>query len=153
MGVFTAGGTRRNAGTVATTSIADPEVKINEDLYDTRRYSANDAVPEGSIKRVLVKAGAVMRQSELTALFPPATFASVAPATGATAGGTAITITGTNLDGTTAITIGGAAVTSLVVVSDTRITAVTPAGTAGAKNIVFTDDGGTVTATAAFTYA
>ena len=48
-------------------------------------------------------------------------------------GGTAITITGTSLTGATSVTVGGVAATSVVVVSSISITAVTPAGTAGAK--------------------
>ncbi len=82
----------------------------------------------------------------------PPTISSVSPSWGLTVGGTAITIAGTNLTGATSVTVGGAAATSLVVVSATSITAVTPAGTAGAKNVVVTTPGGTATATNAFTY-
>ena len=77
---------------------------------------------------------------------------SVSPATGSTAGGTAITITGTSLTGATSVTVGGVAATSVVVVSSTSITAVTPAGTVGAKSVAVTTPSGTATATNAFTY-
>ena len=84
--------------------------------------------------------------------FAPPTISSVSPANGSTAGGTAITITGTSLTGATSVTVGGVAATSVVVVSSTSITAVTPAGTVGAKSVAVTTPSGTATATNAFTY-
>ena len=81
------------------------------------------------------------------------TISAVSPSTGTTSGGTTITITGTNLIGTTAVTVGGTAATSVTVVSPTQVTAVTPAGTAGAKDVVLTTAGGSVTAAGSFTYA
>ena len=84
------------------------------------------------------------------------TVTSVVPNSGPIAGGTAITITGTNFTGAS-VTIGGVAPTSVVVVSPTQITAVTPTGPASsinvAANLVVTTLGGTVTKTSAFTYA
>ena len=77
---------------------------------------------------------------------------SVTPNSGATAGGTAITITGANLTGAISVTVGGIAATSVVVVSSTSITAVTPAGTAGAKSVAVTTPDGTATAENAFTF-
>ena len=43
------------------------------------------------------------------------------------AGGTSVTITGTNFTGATAVTFGGTAATGVTVVSATSITATTPA--------------------------
>ena len=84
--------------------------------------------------------------------FAPPTVSSVSPTSGSTAGGTAITITGASLTGATSVTVGGVAATSVVVVSSTSVTAVTPAGTAGAKSVALTTPGGTATATNAFTF-
>jgi formylglycine-generating enzyme required for sulfatase activity len=83
---------------------------------------------------------------------PAPTVSSVSPTSGSTLGGTAITITGTNLTGASSVTVGGVAATSVVVVSSTSITAVTPAGTAGAKTIAVTTAGGTASLTNGFTY-
>jgi uncharacterized protein (TIGR03437 family) len=81
-------------------------------------------------------------------------FSSTYPIYGSVAGGTAITITGTGFTGATSVTVGGVVATSLVVVSDTSITCVTPAGTVvGQANIVITTPGGTATGTNAFLYA
>lgn len=103
-------------------------------------------------REILWRPGQVITQTELDEAFPAATFTSITPATGTTAGGTPFTIKGTNLGGTTGVTIGVAA-TSVVVVDDNTVTGVTGATTAGAKNVVIADDSGNVTATNAFTYA
>jgi formylglycine-generating enzyme required for sulfatase activity len=84
---------------------------------------------------------------------PAPTLTSVSPASGPIAGGTTITLTGTNLTGTTSVTVGGAAATNVQVVSATTVTAVTPAGTAGARNVTVTTPGGSATRTGGFTYA
>lgn len=79
--------------------------------------------------------------------------ASISPASGPLAGGQTVTVTGTGLTGATALTIGGTAATSLTVVSDTQLTAVTPAsGSGGAKNVVVTTPAGSHTATDAYAY-
>jgi hypothetical protein len=81
------------------------------------------------------------------------TVTSVASASGPVAGGATVTITGTNLTGTTSVTIGGVAATAVTVVSATSITATTPAHGAGTVNIVVTTPGGTGTGTGLYTYA
>jgi formylglycine-generating enzyme required for sulfatase activity len=85
-------------------------------------------------------------------LYATPTISSVSPNTGSTSGGTAITITGTNLTGASSVTIGGVAATSVSVVSSTTVTAVTPAGSAGAKTVSITTPGGTANLTSGFTY-
>lgn len=81
---------------------------------------------------------------------------SIAPNFGATTGGTAITITGTGFDDATAtVTVGGVAATAVNVVNATTITATTPAGTAGARDVVVTNPTtgpGTDTLVGGFTY-
>jgi alpha-tubulin suppressor-like RCC1 family protein len=87
-----------------------------------------------------------------TYVAPPPTLASLSPASGVTAGGTSVTLTGTNFTGATDVTIGGAAATSVVVVNDTTLTATTPAGTAGTASVLVTTPGGTNAANTLFTY-
>ncbi|MCX5650237.1 MAG: SUMF1/EgtB/PvdO family nonheme iron enzyme [Planctomycetota bacterium] len=77
---------------------------------------------------------------------------SVTPASGVTAGGTTITIRGSGLTSATTVTIGGAAATSVTVVNPTTLTVVTPAGSAGARDVVVSAFGGTATAVRAFEY-
>ena len=66
----------------------------------------------------------------------PPTVTSISPTSGTTAGGTSVTITGTNFVAGATVTIGGSSCTSVVVVSSTSITCTTPAGTAGAQDVV-----------------
>ncbi len=68
---------------------------------------------------------------------------SVSPTNGSTAGGTSVTIKGTNFTGATAVKFGSANATSYTVVSATQIIAVAPAGTAGIVDITVTTAGGT----------
>ncbi|MCX5664656.1 MAG: SUMF1/EgtB/PvdO family nonheme iron enzyme [Planctomycetota bacterium] len=67
---------------------------------------------------------------------PAPIISSVTPSFGPAAGGTAITILGSSLSTVTSVTIGGVAATNVMVVSATVVTAVAPAGTGGAKNVV-----------------
>jgi hypothetical protein len=84
---------------------------------------------------------------------PPApTLTSVTPATGSSLGGSAVTLSGTNFTGATAVSFGGIPATSFTVASPTSITATTPAASAGAVSVSVTTPGGTATSTNAFTY-
>lgn len=81
------------------------------------------------------------------------TVTSTSPSSGSTLGGTSITIVGTNFTGATAVTIGGVAATSFSVTDSTHIAATTPAGSAGAVNVVVTTPVGTGTGVGVYTYA
>ena len=78
---------------------------------------------------------------------------SVSPSAGAVAGGTVIEIRGTGLAGVRSVTVGGTPATSVVVVNPTTVTAVTPAGTAGARDVVVTTSAGNATLVGGFLYA
>lgn len=89
----------------------------------------------------------------LHVLNPAPTVDSVDVATGPTLGGTSVTITGSGFQDGAAVTFDGVAATSVVWNSDTSITAVTPAGSAGAVDVVVTNYLGLPgTLVGAFTY-
>jgi hypothetical protein len=71
----------------------------------------------------------------------PATVSSVSPNTGTTAGGTPVTITGTNFAAGATVTFGSNAAPNVVVVSSTQITTTTPAGSAGGVTVTVTNPG------------
>ncbi|MBV8084129.1 MAG: IPT/TIG domain-containing protein [Chloroflexi bacterium] len=78
---------------------------------------------------------------------------SIAPNSGPTAGGTNVTITGTNFENGATVTIGGTAATNVSVVSDTSITASSSAHAGGAANVVVSDpDGNSGTLNNGYTY-
>lgn len=84
---------------------------------------------------------------------PPApTITDVSPVSGSVLGGTEITITGTNLNSTTSVTIDGVEVTEFTVVSNTSVLAITPAGTVGAKDVTLTANAFDATLEGGFTY-
>jgi hypothetical protein len=84
---------------------------------------------------------------------PRPTISTVTPASGPLAGGTAVTITGTNLTSAATATIGGKALVALTVTEPDTITGTTPAGdAAGAVDVVVSDAGGTATLAGGFTY-
>jgi hypothetical protein len=68
---------------------------------------------------------------------------SLSPNQGPVSGGTTVTLTGTNLSGTTAVRFDGVAATSFTVNSATQITVVTPPHAAGAAAVTVTTPGGT----------
>ncbi len=68
---------------------------------------------------------------------------SLSPTFGSTLGNTTVTLTGKNFTGATAVKFGATAATSFNVVSDTSITAVSPAGSAGQVNVTVTTGVGT----------
>ncbi len=74
----------------------------------------------------------------------------VAPSGGPSAGGTRVTIDGTDLGGATSVKFGSMAATSFTVnAKGTEIKAVAPAHAAGSVNVVVTTPGGTSTVSAA----
>ncbi len=88
---------------------------------------------------VTTAGGAVSAADQYTYVAAP-TVTSISPAKGPAAGGTTVTITGTNFSGATGVTFDGTAA-SYTVNSDTQITATAPAGT-GTANIRVTTAGG-----------
>ena len=87
----------------------------------------------------------------LTVNSPAPTITSITPSSGSTAGGTVVTITGTNFTGATSVTFGGVAA-SFTVVNLTTITATTPAGAAGTASVLVTTPGGTNASNTLYTY-
>ncbi len=83
----------------------------------------------------------------------PPYIAGASPASGSSAGGTAITVSGNNFTGATSVTVDGSSA-AFTVVSDTSITATTPAHAAGAVDVRVVSSGGTsaLSSNARFTY-
>ena len=88
----------------------------------------------------------------LRSLTPPPTITALTPASGTTAGGTSVTITGTNLTGTLQVRFGGETAISYSVQSATTVKAMTGAHEAGMVNVSVGTTHGTVTMANAFTY-
>ncbi|TAJ17819.1 MAG: cell shape-determining protein [Dehalococcoidia bacterium] len=79
---------------------------------------------------------------------------AIAPSTGFTGGGTAVTLTGTGFTPGATVTFGGLAASNVSVVSSTQIVATTPPGTVGSAVVLVTNPGGLISGLASgFTYS
>jgi hypothetical protein len=98
------------------------------------------------------KASIQNKMSNGVAYVPAVTISAVSPTSGSTAGGTAVTITGTNFQAGATVSFGGtpATVTS---VAATSISVVTPSHAAATVDVVVANpDGSGATSSASFTY-
>ena len=83
----------------------------------------------------------------------PPTITAISPSSGLTGGGTLVTLSGTDFVSGATVTIGGNTATGVVFGSATSITATTPSGTPGARDVVVTNpDNWSGTLTGGFTY-
>jgi hypothetical protein len=81
------------------------------------------------------RTGTITPQAPYPDATSPPQVTSVTPNTGLAAGGTAVTISGTNFTGATAVTFGGTAATAVTVVNPNTITATSPAKAAGTYDV------------------
>ncbi|MFL6116906.1 MAG: IPT/TIG domain-containing protein [Catenulispora sp.] len=105
----------------------------------------------GAVQVTVVASGGTSNGLTYTYRAVP-TLTSLTPNQGTVAGGTSVTLAGTHFVSATAVKFGGVAATSFTVVSDTQITAVAPAGTAGPVTATVTTVGGTSTDTVYYYY-
>ncbi|MDP9835267.1 uncharacterized protein YhjY with autotransporter beta-barrel domain [Neorhizobium huautlense] len=106
----------------------------------------------GPVDIVVTTAGGSVTLAGGFTYVPAPTLTSVSPPDGPTSGGTSVVITGTNLSNVSAVSFGATAAASFTLDSATQITATTPAGSAGAVDVVVTSVGGSVALTGGFTY-
>lgn len=156
MTFYNAAGTKLSkSGVLALTqtpAVADPPLQFTAPVYQSY-----DSDPQGgsnfeSQSRLAFASGEIVATSLIAGMFVAATIASIVPATGPAAGGTNVTIKGTDFAGASGATFGGTAATNFKVVDNTTITCTTPAKTASTVDVVVTDDSGTVTKTGGFIF-
>lgn len=155
--------TPREAALIAASKVSTQRVSAIADDYEDwigDQVTSADAVlalleASGTSKNpatVMTNAQAVYDSIESD----PATVTSVTrtggAAAGAQAGGTIVSIVGTNLTEVTSVTFGGVAGTALTHDDDTHLTVTTPAHAAGAVNVVAVSAEGNGTLTNGYTY-
>lgn len=96
--------------------------------------------------------GTATDSTSFTYVYPAPTITKITPITGATTGGTRVTITGTHLTGVSAVDFGATAGTSVTSKSSTQLTVLTPAHRPGAVPVSVTARGGTTTRATGFTF-
>lgn len=124
---------------------------MTEEVWQS--YTAENTTRFDGAQRLLFRKGQVVPQVALDALFKDATVTSFSPAGGPAAGGTPMTIRGTNFGGVLGVTVGGTAATQVRAVDETTITCVAPAHATGPVSVIVQDDANNVTASGNFTYA
>jgi hypothetical protein len=98
------------------------------------------------------------RSSTLASAFtyvtlPPPTISAISPSSGSTAGGTTVTLTGTNFASGATVSIGGVAATGVTVLSATSLRAVTGPRAAGVADVVVAVGTQSATLARGYTYA
>jgi hypothetical protein len=106
----------------------------------------------GPVDVVVATVGGTATKTGGFGYVPVPTLASVSPAGGPTGGGTSVTITGTGFTGATSVSFGSSPAAGFVVNSDTQITALSSAHSAGSVDVTVATPGGTATKTSGFGY-
>lgn len=133
---------------VATATVTRPDADIN-----ARTLAAATALNAEKARLTAASGNNTAAIAAINALnTAPVTVMSVSPSSAVHGVATPVIIQGSGFTGATAVNIGGAC-TSMVVVNPGEITCVTPAASvAGTSNVVVTAPGGTGTDTGAFIY-
>ncbi|MFI1012661.1 IPT/TIG domain-containing protein [Streptomyces sp. NPDC020965] len=152
MGLYRENGTRITKAAFPAVPLDDPPVRVTEDIYVSEPYGKGDGRPEGSKLFMLYPAGTVLLRSVVDRLFTEAAVTGISPAAGPAVGGTVVTITGSHLDGVSAVTFGNAPGTELRVRSAAELSVKTPPGGPGTVAVELTHDSGSVSKADAFTY-
>jgi IPT/TIG domain/FG-GAP repeat len=143
-GGFVKGDTSVDIGGSAATSV--------EVLSETELTAVTSAHAVGPAEVSVVDANGSSFDGPTYTYVPPPTVSSISPKSGSTAGGTSVTIAGSGfVQGATTVDIGGAA-TSVNVLDETKLTALTPAHAAGPENVSVADANGVSTGGPTYTY-
>ncbi|MFF3689572.1 IPT/TIG domain-containing protein [Streptomyces sp. NPDC002187] len=108
----------------------------------TQVTAVTPARPAGASSVTVTTPGGTSNPLPFTYVVAPSV-TGLSPAQGPAVGGTVVTLTGTNLTGTTAVRFDTTAAPSFTVNSATQITAMTPVHAAGAATVTVTTPGGT----------
>ena len=143
---FASGATVTFGGAAATSVVVVSATQITANTPSHAQGSVNVVVTNPDGQSATLAGG-------FTFGAPAPNLTTVSPTTGLTTGGTPVTLTGQNFASGATVTFGGAAATSVVVVSATQITANTPSHAQGSVNVVVTNpDGQSATLTGGFTF-
>ena len=143
---FASGATVTFGGAAATSVVVVSATQITANTPAHAQGSVNVVVTNPDGQSATLAGGFTFKA-------PAPTLTTVSPSSGPTTGGTAVTMTGQNFASGATVTFGGAAATSVVVVSATQITAHTPPHAQGSVNVVVTNpDGQSATLAGGFTF-
>ncbi|MGW2637091.1 Ig-like domain repeat protein [Streptomyces sp. NPDC001348] len=139
--LLTASSVRFGAGVAVPTVVSDQQLTV----------VVPPAAAPGTVPVTVSTAGGVSNPVPYV-YSPTPTISGVFPASGSTAGGSVVVITGSGLSQVTGVTFGGLPATSFRANSDTLIIAVVPARVPGPADVTVITPGGSTTATGAYSY-
>lgn len=132
--------------------ITAPDADIAEDMVTTTTGSYHATATLSGAGEWVMQVAAFISGSDSGSTGPA--ISAITPVSGPTAGGTGVTITGSNFAAGATVSFGGTPATAVTVTGSTSITATTPPHAAGAVNVTVTNpDGQSATLTNGFTYA
>jgi hypothetical protein len=131
----------------ATVSFGGAAGKITAD--SGTQITVTSPAGQGSVTITVTTPGGSASAGKFTYVTPAPAVTGLSPSSGTTAGGTAVTITGTNLGSATGVSFGGAA-GKITADSGSQVTVTSPPGTAGTVSVTVTTPGGT--SSSKFTY-
>ncbi|MFD6225403.1 IPT/TIG domain-containing protein [Streptomyces sp. NPDC060232] len=145
--------TGTNSTGATAVSIAGTPVTSFQVVDDTH-ISAITAphAPGTGLVSVTTPGGTATGPVTYTYVTPAPTISGFTPASGSTAGGTQVTITGTGFTGTTAVSLAGAPAASFQVLNDTTIVAITAPHAPASGPVTVTTPGGTAISATNYTY-
>jgi YVTN family beta-propeller protein len=146
----TIGGTQVTiAGTMLSGATAvhfgsSPASSLFVDAAGTQALAVAPVGGAGPVPVTVTTPGGTSRPVSFTYFVPAPTISAIAPAQGPTTGGTQVIITGSNLDGATAVKFGTVPATNVLVnPGGTQVIAHGPVGSAGTVPVTVTTPGGT----------
>ena len=152
--VSVSGGGFEAGATVSFGGVAATEVVVVSATEITARTPAHGAGLVAVIVTNTMSEGGTLPSAFTYTAGPPPVVTSISPASGPTAGGTTVTVTGTGFAPGASVFLGGVAAPQVTFVSATTVTAVTPAQAAAGlvTFAVANPDGQTASLAAGFTY-
>ncbi|HKO00133.1 MAG TPA: IPT/TIG domain-containing protein, partial [Thermoanaerobaculia bacterium] len=107
----------------------------------------------GAVDIVITTPGGTSTGTAAYTYVAPPTITSISPIKGTTTGGQTVTMLGTNfIDGETSVRVGAVSATAVAVLTPTKLTFVTPAGSSGAADVTVTTSAGAAALVASFNY-
>jgi len=131
----------------ATVSFGGAAGKVTAD--SGTQITVTSPAGQGSVTITVTTPGGSASAGKFTYVTPAPAVTGLSPSSGTTAGGTAVTITGTNLGSATGVSFGGAA-GKITADSGSQVTVTSPPGTAGTVSVTVTTPGGS--SSGKFTY-
>jgi hypothetical protein len=121
-------------------------------VSDTMISAITPSGTAGAVSVAVVTADATGTKANAYTYIPAPVITSITPDGGPVAGGTTVSITGSNFTEVTSVTFGGTAASGISFISDDHIAVTSPSGAAGTVDVTVTTPYGTGTKTGGFIY-